>query len=67
MHKLIKYLFDGYNQAIIVGTPDFTQNNQYTDIANIGNDIRYSMQKAYNAKKEEHSKPHKIKYRRKRK
>jgi hypothetical protein len=42
MSELLMYIKNGINRSILVGQPDFTINNQYTDIENISNDFQYS-------------------------
>lgn len=39
MEKFIRYFFDGLSQSIIVGVPNFHENNQYQDGKNIYNDF----------------------------
>jgi hypothetical protein len=45
MPEAIKYVFDGFKQGIIVGTPDFDENNQHLDAEKIGNDFKVSIKK----------------------
>ena len=66
MGRFIRYLLDGFDKSIIVGIPDFSQNNQYADMVNIGNDIKYAMRKVDDAtRKTSTSQPLKRKSRRK--
>ncbi len=44
MPSFLKYLADGMRKSMIVGVPDFTVNNQYTDIQNIGNDFNIAIE-----------------------
>ncbi|RUM45260.1 MAG: hypothetical protein DSY46_03285 [Hydrogenimonas sp.] len=65
MGRLLKYLFNGSDHSIIIGTPDFSQNNQYNDMINIGNDIRYAIKEVNNSFPEDSSTTYKYKIRRK--
>ncbi len=43
MGRLLRYIYEGMAQSITIGTPDFSQNNQYTDMLHIGDDMRYAI------------------------
>jgi len=49
--SFLEYFHMGFSQGIIIGVPDFTKNSPYTDMENIGHDIRIAMKKATDAKK----------------
>lgn len=43
MSELLKHISSGMKNAIILDTPDFSINNQYLDMENIGKDIKISI------------------------
>lgn len=46
--RVLKYMLRGARESIIIGTPDFSQNNQYTDMANIGKDFNIAIKEVVN-------------------
>jgi len=43
MSEFLRYFKRGLNNAIIVHTPDYKTNNQFTDMDNISNDFKISI------------------------
>ena len=39
MEKFIKYFIDGFRGSVVVGVPNFNENNQYQDGVNLSNDF----------------------------
>ncbi|MGM0623937.1 MAG: hypothetical protein ACQESH_07985 [Campylobacterota bacterium] len=42
MSEIFKYIRNGMKKAVVVGTPDFSQNNQYQDMENMRSDFDFS-------------------------
>jgi len=42
MEKFIKYFMDGFRQSLVVGAPNFNENNQYQDGINLASDFYIS-------------------------
>jgi len=42
MEKFVKYFMDGFRQSIVVGIPNFNENNQYQDGVNLASDFYIS-------------------------
>lgn len=45
MLEFLRYFKHGLNNAIILHTPDYRTNNQFTDMDNISNDFKISISK----------------------
>jgi len=39
MEGFVKYLINGFGQSVVVGIPNFNENNQYQDQINLSNDF----------------------------
>jgi hypothetical protein len=39
MERFVKYLINGFGQSVVVGIPNFNENNQYQDQINLSNDF----------------------------
>jgi len=39
MERFIRYFLDGVNNSMIIGVPNFNENNQYQDGKNLYNDF----------------------------
>ena len=42
MENFVKYFIDGFRGSVVVGVPNFNENNQYQDGANLSNDFYIS-------------------------
>ena len=45
MQKDVQYFFDGFRQSVIIGIPNFYENNQYQDNQNLYNDFNIARKK----------------------
>ncbi len=52
MSRFVRYFLSGMRSGMIVGVPDFRTNNQYTDMVNIGNDMRVSIKRTISGQKD---------------
>ncbi|NPA04102.1 MAG: hypothetical protein GXO61_04490 [Epsilonproteobacteria bacterium] len=55
MSHFFNYFLKGFQKGIIIGVPDFEQNNLYLDIKNIGGDFYIAIQKVIDEKEQQNS------------
>jgi len=56
MGRILRYLISGVNKSIIIGVPNFNENNQFEDAENISNDFQFSRSSLTNESKTTNSK-----------
>ena len=47
IRRALKFVSMGAKNSLIIGAPDFSKNNQYMDIVNIGRDFDHAIEKVF--------------------